>query len=53
MRVIVQKFVVIGQNIGEMWWFFGFVVCMSGPPTTSRPVWCFLSLCKIWLGSMQ
>ena len=29
----------------------GFVVCMFGPPTTS--IWWYLSMCKIWLESMQ
>ena len=56
------KFGQIGQTITKVWRFFdfskmaavrhlGFVMWVFGPPT--KGIWWSLSLCKIWLESMQ
>jgi len=57
--VTVPNFVNIGQTEAEIWRFFKdggrrhleFVMCVFGPPT--KGIWWSLSLCKIWLESMQ
>ena len=60
--VNVPNFVPIDQAIVEIWPFFiffkmvavchtGFALCDFGPPTKS--IWWSLSLCKIWLDSVQ
>ena len=56
------NFVAIGPTVADIWRFFdfskmaavrhlGFVMCVFGPPT--KGIWWSLSLCKIWLESMQ
>jgi len=59
--VTVPNFVDIAQTAAEIWRFFDFskmaavrhleFVCVFGPPT--KGIWWSLSLCKIWLESMQ
>ena len=60
--VDVPNFVEIGQFTAEICLFLdfskiaavrhlGFVMCVFGPPT--KGIWWSLSLCKIWLESMQ
>jgi len=60
--VSVPNFVAIGPTVAEIWRFFdfskmaavrhlGFIMCVFGPPT--KGIWWSLSLCKIWLASMQ
>ena len=60
--VSVPNFVAIGPTVAEIWWFFsifqddrgrylGFVMCVFRTPT--KGIWWSLSLCKIWLESIQ
>ena len=60
--IIVPNFVKIAQTAAEIWRFFdfskmaavrhlGFLMRVLGPPT--KGMWWSLSMCKIWLESMQ
>jgi len=59
---ITVPFVAIGETVAEIWRFFdlsnmaavchlGFVMRTFGPPT--KAIWWSLSLCKMWLESIQ